>query len=214
MDMTQLVTLIFSGVVALSTVIYAILTWRLAAETIRMRKAQTDPCVSIYLEQHPTLFHFFDLIIKNIGSGPAYDVTFIVLEDFDIPEGRKLSQIDFIKEGISYMPPDYQIRSYFLTFLGNCEKIIDKSIKVKVSYKNAQKNNMSEIISLNMSQFSGIQMLGGDPLDKIAKSMESIEKNVHHITTGFNHLTVDTYDSEDRAKLKEEREKQLTQGKK
>jgi hypothetical protein len=207
----KLVTLIFSGVVALSTLIYACLTWKLSSETIKMRKAHTEPNVSVHLEQNRASIHFLDLIVKNIGSGPAYDVTFEVLEEFDVPKEKKLSQIGFIQEGIRYMPPDYFVRCYFLGFLGNYDKIIDKNIKIRVSYKNANKENISEIINLNMSQFKGIQTLGEDPLNKIAKSIEAVGKDVHHIASGFKHLRVDTYDSEDRAKINEEYEKQRSE---
>lgn len=207
----QLVTLIFSGVVALSTVVYAFLTWRLSAETIKMRKAQTEPKVSIYLEQNRASIHFLDLIVKNIGSAPAYDVNFKVLEEFDIPKERKLSQIGFIQAGIHYMPPDYQIKSFFLTFLGNYEKIIDKNIKIQVAYKNVNKESMSEVINLNMSQFKGIQTLGEDPINKIAKSIESIQKDIGDIASGYKYLRVDTYDTEDREKIKAEYEKQRSE---
>ena len=207
----KLVTLIFSGVVALSTVVYAFLTWSLSTENIKMRKAHTDPNVSVYLEQNRASIHFLDLIVKNIGSGPAYDVTFKVLEEFDIPKGKKLSQIDFMQAGIHYMPPDYQIKSYFLTFLGNYEKIIDKNIKVQVSYKNVNKENISEINNLNMSQFKGVHTLGEDPLNEIAKSIESIQKDVGNIASGYKHLRVDTYTSEDRAKINEDYEKQRSE---
>ena len=207
----KLVTLIFSGAVALSTIVYAFLTWRLSAETIKMRKAHTEPNVSVYLEQNRASIHFLDLIVKNIGSGPAYDVTFKVLEEFDVPKEKKLSQIGFIQEGIRYMPPDYLIRCYFLGFLGNYDQIIDKNIKIQVSYKNANGENISETISLNMSQFKGIQTLGEDPFNKIAKSIESIQKDIGHIASGYRHLRVDTYDSDDRAKIKEEYEKQRSE---
>lgn len=201
--MTEIVTLIFSGVVALSTFVYAWLTWRLSTETIKMRKAHTEPNVSIYLEQNRVGIHFLDLIVRNIGSGPAYNVTFKVLEEFDIPKERKLSQLGFIQAGITYMPPDYQIRSYFLSFLGHYEKIIDKNIKIQISYRNAEKKDISEIISLNMSRYKGIHELGEDPLNQLAKAIEAIKEDIGHIASGFKHIGVDTYSSQDRAKIKE-----------
>jgi hypothetical protein len=205
------VTLRFSGGVALSTFVNAILTWRLTAETMRMRKAHTEPNVSIYLQQSRAGLHFLDLVVRNIGSGPAYDVTFEVLEEFDVPKEEKLSQIGFIQAGINYMPPDYRLRTYFLSFLGHYEQIIDKNIKVQISYKNVKKEKISEIILLNMSQYKGIRGLGEDPLDKMAKAIESIKTNINHIATGFKHLRVDTYDSGDRAKIMEAYEKRRTE---
>ena len=36
-------TIFFSGVVAASTVVYAVLTWKLVSETRKMREVQTEP---------------------------------------------------------------------------------------------------------------------------------------------------------------------------
>jgi len=195
----------FSFIVAISTVIYAFLTWRLTRETIAMKKAQTEPKIAFFLERCRVAFHFFDLVIKNIGLGPAYEVTFKILEEFPIRDNKKLSEIDFIKEGISYMPPDYAVRTYLLSFLGekNYENIT-KNIKIEIKYKNSNREQITEIIDLNMSQFKGIQGLGEDPLNKIAQNIESISKNVDHLASGYRHLTVDTYCSEDREKNKEQ----------
>ena len=155
--------------------------------------------------------HFLDLIIKNIGLGPAYDVAFKVLEEFELPEktDRKVSEIDFINEGIKYMPPNHSVETYAFSLLGQYERIIDKTIKIKVSYKNSEKKNLSEIIHLNMSQFKGKQSLGEDPLNKLAKNVESIQKDIHHLSSGFHHLRVDTYTLEDREKIKVERQEQI-----
>ncbi len=40
------VNILFSGLVTLATLVYAILTWKLVAETQKMRRAQTDAKVS------------------------------------------------------------------------------------------------------------------------------------------------------------------------
>jgi hypothetical protein len=42
-----LMTLLFSGVVAVSTLIYAILTWQLVSETRKTREAQTEPKIEV-----------------------------------------------------------------------------------------------------------------------------------------------------------------------
>jgi hypothetical protein len=204
----EAITLFFSLAVTISTVVYAILTWRLASETIKMRKAQTEPKISIYLQPCQASFHFFDLVVKNIGAGPAYDVKFKILEEFDVKEGRKLSEMDFIKEGIKYMPPNYSIISFFLGVLGQYNEIIDKNLQIKVIYNNSEKKETFEIIKINMSQFKGRQQLGEDPMNKIAQNIEKIQSDIHQLSSGYHHLLVDTYTAEDREKIRERLEKQ------
>jgi hypothetical protein len=54
--MPDVLLLVFSGVVALSTVVYAVLTWKLVAETRKMREAQTEPKVSVFVEMNDQSF--------------------------------------------------------------------------------------------------------------------------------------------------------------
>lgn len=146
----EIITLIFSFAITMSTIIYAILTWCLIRETRKMRKAQTEPNVSVYVQPSHVWMHFFDFVVKNIGLGPAYDVKFKILEEFAIKNDRKLSDIDFMKEGINYMPPNYSVSSYFFNILGQYEEIINKSLKIKVMYKNSERQDIVEIIHINM----------------------------------------------------------------
>lgn len=67
-----LVTLIFTAVVTLSTVVYAVLTAILVIETQRMRRAQTEPRLSAYFAPIEEIVNFGHLYIKNIGLGPAF----------------------------------------------------------------------------------------------------------------------------------------------
>lgn len=196
----EAVTLIFSFVVAVSTVIYAILTWRLTSETIKMRKAQTEPQISVYLHPCQVAFSFFDLVVKNIGSGPAYDIKFQILEEFDVKEGRKLSEVELMKEGIAYMPPSYSIVSFLFGVLGQYNEIIDKTLRIKVSYKNLYRKQIFETIKINMSQFKGRQRLGDDPINTIAKNIENVQKDIHNLASGFYRLRIDTYTAKDREK--------------
>ena len=70
MELSQTLIIAFSGVVAVSTVVYAVLTWRLVSETRSLRKAQTDPQLSVSVQSdrgdHGGLV---DLVIMNHGGG-------------------------------------------------------------------------------------------------------------------------------------------------
>jgi hypothetical protein len=77
-------SLIFSCVVALATVIYAVLTWRLVSETRRMREAQTEPNIFVNLQPREEWINFIDMVIQNIGSGPAYNIHMIYDKDYEL----------------------------------------------------------------------------------------------------------------------------------
>ncbi len=68
--------LIFTGVVAASTVFYAVLTRQLVIETRRLREVQTEPRVSVRVETDHTGRHGYELTISNEGQGVAKNVRF------------------------------------------------------------------------------------------------------------------------------------------
>ena len=69
----------FTFVVAGSTVAYVILTWRLVAETRRMREAQTEPRISERSERRNKADMWdtvrMELVIRNEGQGPGSEHT-------------------------------------------------------------------------------------------------------------------------------------------
>ena len=76
LDVAQVLMVIFAGVVAASTVVYAVLTSRLVTETRRMREVQTEPRVSIRVEVDHTGRPGYELTIRNEGQGAAKNVKF------------------------------------------------------------------------------------------------------------------------------------------
>lgn len=69
-------SVLFAGIVAISTIIYAILTGSLVRETKKMRKVQTEPKIAVYLEQNNAIQNSLDMVIKNIGMGSAHNIKF------------------------------------------------------------------------------------------------------------------------------------------
>ncbi|MFH0919436.1 MAG: hypothetical protein V1913_03675 [Fibrobacterota bacterium] len=199
--------LLFTGVVAISTVVYATLTWRLAAETIRMRKSQTDPRITVYLQASKHSINFMDVIFENIGSGPALDVQFKVLKEFPLERDRELSKMGVVKNGVKFWAPRQRIMSFFFSFLGNYEKVINEEIVIRVMYKNSLKEQIVEDITINMAQFAGIHQLGDEPIYKMASALDKIKDSIDKISTGRNKLQVDVFDEDyriERRRVEEE----------
>ena len=76
MNWNDIVILVFSGLVAASTVIYAFLTWKLVTETRQLRRAQTEPRVTVRVESTRSGGNGKELVIRNEGQGPAKGVSF------------------------------------------------------------------------------------------------------------------------------------------
>ena len=187
---------IFSAVVAIATVVYAILTWRLVSETRKMREAQTEPKVSVTIQPREEWIKLIDMVIQNIGLGPAYNIKFEINPDFEYMKGKFLSELGFMKNGLKYLAPNQKLQ-FFLT-IENFEEKTKKSFEIRVTYQNSIGKTYKDVYTIDFSQLIGLSQLGEEPpLYKIAKNVEEIKKDIHHLSTGFHKIKVIRYTKED-----------------
>jgi len=172
------------SVTALATIAIAALTWLLAIENRRLRKAGTEPKVVAYLLPHPDGTGAINFVVANIGQGPAKNVRFEL--DFDesdfvqheaqlfndkrrvrtniLPQGEKISALF----GISYK----------LAGIDNKQEIL-KPFTVNITYDDLRGKLRTSTHILNVSQFLGLKGLFGKPtIREIADSLEGINNNI------------------------------------
>lgn len=201
-DNNALVTLVFSAVVTISTVVYAVLTARLVSETSRMRQAQTEPKLSVYFEPKEELVNFGFLYIKNIGLGPAYEIRVSMKSEGSVSGSESLIK-DFVKvkafeRGLNYLGPGQVLRSGFTSMVENYEDKIGAVLHISLDYKSADGSTKKEVCRVDFSELEGYGGLGKPHLYSIAQSLEKIQKDIHNLTTGFSKPKVHTFDNEDR----------------
>lgn len=207
-DNQDLATLIFSSVVALSTVVYALLTAFLVIETARMRRAQTEPRLSVYFKPVDEHVNFGHLFIENIGLGPAYDIKPTYVSNGSIEGCNKLLE-DFFKtksfeRGVNYLGPGQILRSRFTSMTDDYEEKIKAVLAVTLSYKTSDKSERSETFRVDFAELEGYGTFGTPNLYSIAQSLDKMQKDFHHIATGFYKPKVQTFDHEDRVREHEE----------
>jgi hypothetical protein len=176
-------------------------------ETRQMRRAQTDPKLVAYVELREEFINFGHLYIQNVGAGPALDVSFELLADNDDEGGELLindfKKTRFLDTGVDYIGPNQKLRSRYSRFNDAFEKKIKAKLTVKIKYKNSTKQSMSDVYSIDMSQFEGAGSLGTPHLHSIAESLKKFQDDFHSFYNGFHHLKVDTYTSDDRKRESE-----------
>ncbi len=195
---------IFSAVVAIATIVYAILTWKLVSETRKMREAQTELKVSVTIQPREEWINLIDMVIQNIGLGPAYNIKFEINPDFEYMKGKFLSELGFMKNGLKYLAPNQKLQ-FFLT-IENFEEKTKKPFEIRVTYQNSIGKTYKDVYMIDFSQLIGLSQLGEPPLYKIAKNVEEIKKDIHHLSTGFHKIKVIMYTKED---VEEERKQLL-----
>ena len=178
-----LFNLVFAGVVSIATVFYVILTKSLVKETKKLRKVETDPLMSVYIEHDERWIQCIDLVIRNIGNGPAYDITFNINPDFLMDKNRekKLSDIPFMRE-IRYLPPGNSLK----TFLAQAPEVLnrDKSERcfdITTTYKGKDNKKYKEVFKIDFEMLTGKERIGEHPLVKISKTIDQVAKELRRM---------------------------------
>ena len=198
-----LATVIFAGVVAIATVAYAVLTYRLVKETHLLRVQQLRPQVAVRVEPGQVALGFIDLIVENIGSGAAYDITFTYDSDFELEVNpkRRLSDIGFLRNGLRYLGPKNELRTYLTTLFGRTNEMLAAKdrprFRIDVRYKDALTNSYAEVFEIDFAHLAGLLRVGSPPLPEIAKHLDNIESAFSHLASGFTKLKVVVYSLED-----------------
>lgn len=202
----DIATLIFSAVVALSTVVYAVLTALLVIETRQMRSAQTEPKIVAFVEPREEFINFAHLYFENVGSGPAFDISFEFSAHEDDEGSRILisdfSKSRFLETGVDYIGSGRKIKSRDTGFTTEFDKKIKAIFSITVKYKSSTKRKYCDTYTIDMSQFEGAGDIGTPHMYSIAQSLNKLQEDVRKISSGYNRIQVNSYTHEDRERKK------------
>lgn len=185
--------IIFSFLVTIATLVYAKLTSELVSETRHLRRAQTEPNISITIQPNEERLERMDMIVQNHGFGSAYDLQFTVNPDFEMFPRMLLSEMGFIKNGLKYLAPNQKIQFILAVFDMNRNVKNENPFEIKVTYQSIMKKKYEHFNWIDFSQFNYFGQLGETPLQKIANKIDIIQKDIDGISSGSNKMKVIMY---------------------
>lgn len=199
-----LINLIFSSIVAVSTLIYAVLTWQLVSETKNMRECQTEPKIVISISPRADWINFIDIKVQNIGLGPAYNISF----ELDTNESLNASKdvienlfgLYFFKSGLNFLGPRDIVSTFFTSMIADFEAKANTKIEIWANYKSSTNTIYRDKIILDFNEFKGLTQMGKPPLNEIAYTLKQLHKDVQWHLKGSKRFKVDIYSSVDRDK--------------
>lgn len=202
-------SVLFSAVVTIATVIYAILTWKLVAETRLLREAQTEPRLEITAQPFEAAFNLLRLQIRNTGMGAARQLRFRI-RVANGGEGalamlNELTSPKFFEKGLEYLGPGQERYSAFTNMAENYDSKIDAVFEVDMRYESATGRRFEDVLLIDMSEWKDAEQLGTPSMHRIANSIEKIQRDLGHFSSGFRHLKADVYTQDDRDKENEMR---------
>jgi len=217
-DNAGALSVLFTAVVTVSTVVYAVLTAILVSETRRMRKVQTEPMIEVVPSDFDFAIHFLRLRIKNIGLGPAKNVRFSTEVVAGGESAKKLldefTSSNFFDTGLKYFGPGQEMFSHYTQMNEDFEGKVESVLAVGVEYESLTGKKYKDNITIDLSEMRGRYQLGKPNAYAIATSLEKIERHFSQISTGFHRLKVDVFDREDREEDRKRTERQIEEFKK
>lgn len=201
-------TVLFTGVVTISTVVYSILTGKLVSETTKMRQVQTEPKIEVTIKPFDFAINIVRLHVRNIGLGPAINVTF----NLKTISGGQIAQTlvdefakaNFLKIGLKYFGPGQERYSHYTQLTQQYNEKIESVLVIEISYQSTTGVKYLEQSVIDMSELKGAYQLGTPNLYSMAKSLEKIQKDISHIVSGHKKISAQIYTAEDRQKEKED----------
>ena len=201
-------TVIFTAVVTVATAVYAALTWILVKETRMMREVQTEPKLQVTVSSFDFAIHIVRLHLRNVGLGPALNVTFKpkVLAGGESAEKllAEFTDVNFFNVGIKHFGPGQKRVSAYTELTVDHDGKMASMLAIDVTYSSATGKRYSESLVVDMSELKGGYQLGKPHAYAIAQSLEKIQGDIHKLATGFHRIKANIYTSEDRAEERAE----------
>jgi hypothetical protein len=197
---SEILQLLFTAIVSIATCAYAILTIILVKETIRLREAQTEPEIIIYLQPSENLPSIFDIVVKNIGGGTAYNIKWEFDKNAILAKerGSSLDQQNFFTKGASYFAPGQIYHSVVGTGIELLKEPAPPPLLMQANFENRQQKKYHREYLIDPIQYRGRYWIDPHGLRQIENTLKDIEKNFGHVFSGFGRLNINTYDSDDR----------------
>ncbi len=199
-------TVLFTGVVTVATAVYAGLTWMLVKETRLMRQVHTEPKLEIAARSLDIAIHIVRLHVRNIGLGPAMNVTFSKQVRAGGDTARKLLEeftaTNFFRVGLKYLGPGEERVSHYTQMTEDFEGKIASVLELAVTYESVTGKKYTATLTVDMSEHKGTYQLGTPPMHAISESLEKLQKDIGHIVSGFKRIRTDVFTNEDREREK------------
>ncbi|WP_420227326.1 hypothetical protein [Pigmentiphaga litoralis] len=195
-------TVIFTAVVTVATAVYAALTWVLVKETRMMREVQTEPKLQVTVSSFDFAINIVRLYVRNVGLGPALNVTFKpkVLAGGQSAEKllAEFTNVNFFTVGLKHFGPAQERVSAYTQLTEDHDGKMASVLAIDVTYSSATGKRYWDSLVVDMSELKGGYQLGKPHAYAIAQSLEKLQKDIHHLTTGFHRIKANIYTSADR----------------
>jgi hypothetical protein len=182
--------LIFSAVVAASTLAYVFLTGGLVAETRRMRRLESEPFLDVYLVPNARAINILDVVIQNTGRAPIRNIRWSWRLPAELQRFRIADADMPFAPRISALGVNQRIELPLLNMVGSQEIENLQPLIVEADYEGPSGRRKSDVFTLQADSFMYFIRLGERPEDTAAAALKELADRFSSIVGGSQWLRV------------------------
>jgi hypothetical protein len=185
------ITLLAALTSAFAAIVVMFLTRTLATDNRLLRKAGTEPGVVAYLRPDQQHIHILNLVVANVGRGPARNVELEFVGDLELLRkcgARLLTKPKLMI--LPWLPQEERFVEIFGNALDFFEGTVPPEFAINVHFQNSAGKKQTTISRISIGDFEGLSRLRGADYEA-AEALKQIAKSIDG-WGGFNRLKVET----------------------
>jgi hypothetical protein len=111
----------------------------------------------------------------------------------------EFTDVNCFRVGLKHFGPGQERVSGYTQLTEDHDGTIGAILALDVTYRSATGKAYSDSLVIDMSELKGGYQLGKPHAYAIAQSLEKIQQDIHHLSTGFHRIKTNVYTSQDRA---------------
>ncbi|MDL2268050.1 hypothetical protein LJC46_08725 [Desulfovibrio sp. OttesenSCG-928-G15] len=193
--LVNIIVALATGFLAIATFLVARATKQAAEATEKTIEAQYKPWVVMYLKPNWQGGSVIDLIIENVGFGPAYDISFSLPEYFPhkawgiVPnkaESPKNWEDGPLRHGMSYLAPGGKWKTMWGQYGGLLAALGNTPVEVAVHFKTAKGKIETSRCILDISDFAEYAQDNFE--DKVSRVLKSQDEKFKEISASLKKI--------------------------
>jgi hypothetical protein len=201
---TTIITTVVQVITLIVVIIYTVYTAKMTSaarasaeaanntihEMEEARDQENAPHIVVYFDV-PLGKHLIYLVVKNVGKGIATDVKLMFTTPLSSVIFKGINDVPLIKNGISSLPPNYEIRTLFdgvIQRFGNTN--LPLTYTIEVSYWGGIINKRrTNVQVLDLSMYYGLMSVNEKGMNELAKAAEDIAKYMNNINSALKEIS-------------------------
>jgi hypothetical protein len=172
-----------SAVIALFTIIYVIGTFLMWWEMRKTRIKLDESNIQITLEPQARWGNFFDLVIRNIGNVPVYDLELdINPKNLKTIGDTKLEDLNLFKKSIPVFGINQKISTFAISYVDFINSDQSKNISFIAKYKDGRGKQRIQKYDFDMEIYMGTSASSEKSLKDVVEQMEKIVNELKNIS--------------------------------